>query len=328
MRLFGVVVAALLGCKGGRPEPAPVPAAPDAAVSAVEVRSLEVPADQPLVAGGAPIETHARARARCESVLPADVRAGLTVEGAVVGGHMTCNLYRGKTMVGSVTADCARGTTMEDFQNRLPRVKLKQVAGLGRGAWRASSIMGFTWFYDADVDCECRASAFKKGIDDLALARGFETGLTAETAPRPPPPPPGEAKLQCDELVPPALRDRLKLAKRVDQTASFGKVRCAYSGKGTLYVELDCKASPRSAAERLESARRWQKTLQRFKADAELGKGAFLEEGNKMTFIDPETDCLVSTWLVKRKKPKVQEIARDVEQAVTKEAIGRSEAVP
>jgi hypothetical protein len=301
------------GAAGGSAAPAPSPVTTPVAAPSGR---------KPLFPG---VETAERSRAMCEAALPAEGRPGLRIEGAVVGGHMTCNLYRDKALAGSVTADCARGTSLEDFQNKRPKVRFETIPGLGRAAWRARSLMGITQFYDGQAECECKATSFKKGVDDLALARAFEAGLTLETAPKAPPPVAGEAQLRCDDVVPPPLRDRHGFSRRVEQSASFGTVRCVYSGKGSLIVDLDCKQAARPALERLDAKRRAQKSLGRWKKDLDLGNGAFLE-ADKVTFVDPETECLVTTSIMKKRPPDVVPIARAIEKSVTRESIGRSSA--
>ena len=312
-----VVLTLVLACSGKKkdaPAPAAGPAAPPATPMTTPIPVGSSPAMKP---GAAGVETAERSRAMCEAALPVEARGGLRVEGAVVGGHMTCNLYEQKNLAASVTADCARGTSLEDFQNKEPKMRAEVIPDLGRGGWRAKSLMGITQFYDGQAECECRATAFKKGIDDLALARAFEAGLTAATAPKPPPPVPGEADPHCDDIVSPTLRDQFGFDKRVEQSVNFGTLRCVYTGKATLYVELDCKESARSPLDRLETKRNGQRGLGRYKKDLDIGRGAFLEYGDKVTFVDKDVDCLISTAVLSNKPPDIERIARAVEAGIT-----------
>jgi hypothetical protein len=250
------------------------------------------------------------AAAKCAALVPETLRAGLAASGAFLPGSATCNFKRERKLALSVMLRCDRGTSLESFENQRP--KYVRDAKVGRSGYDLSGRL--SW-YASQVDCTGEVWSFDPQLDALAFAKAADQAVTAATAPLPGAPSKQAPGLRCDEIAPAALRDRLKLTKRTEQTISGDVLTCRYAGtQGGLLVTVDCGDN---AAHHLDSQRDGQKHLGRYLHDVDVGRGGFEEAGQQITFLDPQTDCIVS--VAAASDPLIA--AREVEAAVTPETL-------
>jgi len=115
--------------------------------------------------------------------------------------------------------------------------------------------------------------------------------------------------------VPQALRDRLATPDRVEQSVVGTTLNCRYNGKrfgSGILVGVDCA---RNAQRRLDKHRDAQKGFGRYQGEIDIGKGGFKEAGGEMSFLDPQTECLVKV------AGGDEAAARAIEAAITAETI-------